>query len=70
MNVKNKFPERLKELREDKNLSQLGLAKELNISDACINRWEKGIRTPNIDSIIILCYYFNCTADYIIGLED
>ena len=70
MNVKNKFPERLKELREDKELSQLGLAKELNISDACINRWEKGLRIPNIESIIILCNYFGCTADYLIGLED
>lgn len=70
MNRKNKFAERLKELRKDKNLSQLSLAKELNISDACINRWEKGIRIPNIDSIIILCDYFGCTADFLIGLED
>lgn len=70
MEIKNKFAERLKELRENKNLTQLSLAKELNISDACINRWEKGLRTPNIDSIIILCAYFGCTADYIIGLED
>lgn len=70
MNIKNKFAERLKELRENKNISQTSLAKELNISDACINRWEKGIRTPNIDSIILLCNYFGCTADYLIGLED
>lgn len=66
----NKFAERLKELREEKHLSQSDLAREIKISVACINRWEKNLRVPNIDSIIVLCNYFNCTAGYIIGLED
>lgn len=65
----NKFAERLKELREEKGLSQSGLSKEIKISTACINRWEKKLRIPNIDSIIILCNFFGCTAGYIIGLE-
>ncbi len=66
----NKFSERLRELREEKNLTQYELSKKINISTACINRWEKNLRVPNIDSIIILSKFFGCSADYLIGLED
>lgn len=66
----NKFAERLKELRMENDLSQNELAKRLNISVACVNRWENGLRVPNIDSIISLCEYFGCSADYLIGLEN
>ena len=66
----NRFAERLKELREEKQLSQNQLAKELNISSVCVSRWESEKRTPNIDSIILLCQYFKCTSDYLIGLTD
>ncbi|MDE7394870.1 MAG: helix-turn-helix domain-containing protein [Clostridiales bacterium] len=66
----NKFAERLGELRNEKNLSQNELAKQINISVACINRWENGLRIPNIESIVILCNFFGCSADYLIGLED
>ena len=66
----NKFAERLKELRKEKEISQNELAKQLNISVAYINRWENNLRVPNIDSIILLCNYFSCSSDYLIGLED
>ena len=46
------------------------LSKKLNVSTACINRWEKNLRVPNIDSIIILCQFFGCSSDYLIGLEN
>ena len=65
-----KFAERLKDLREEKKLSQYELSKQTGISTACINRWEKNLRIPNIDSIVILCKFFSCSADYLIGLED
>lgn len=66
----NLFAERLKELREDRHLSQNDLSREIQISAACINRWEKKLRVPNIDSIIVLCKYFKCSAGYLIGLEN
>lgn len=66
----NKFAERLKDLREESNLTQYELSKQVGISTACISRWEKGLRVPNIDSIIILCQFFSCSSDYLIGLED
>ncbi len=66
----NKFAERLKELREERNITQYELSKQTGISAACINRWEKNLRNPNIDSVIILCKFFGCSSDYLIGLED
>ncbi|MBQ2718092.1 MAG: helix-turn-helix transcriptional regulator [Clostridia bacterium] len=66
----NRFAERLKELREERKLTQYELSKKVNLSAACINRWEKSLRVPNIDSIIILCRFFGCTSDYLIGLEN
>ncbi len=66
----NRFAERLKELRTERNISQNELSKKIDVSVACINRWENNLRTPNIDSIIALCEFFGCSSDYLIGLED
>ena len=44
----NKFPERLKELRLEKNFSQDKLSEETGISQAIISLYEKGQRSPTI----------------------
>lgn len=64
------FAERLKELRTEKNLTQVELAKATNLSKSAISFWESGERTPNINAVIVLAKYFEVSADYLIGLED
>ena len=64
------FAQRLKELRLENNLSQNKLAKQLGISQAAINKWEKGIIIPTIDSAAIVAKFFNVSIDYLAGLED
>ena len=66
----NKFAEKLKELRDEKNLSQRTLAKELGFSQAAIARWENSLQTPNIDVAIIIAKYFKVSTDYLLGLEN
>ena len=68
----NKFAERLKELREERKLSQVELANELNgkISPAAIGMWELNKRVPNLDAVIILAQFFGVSLDYLAGLED
>lgn len=66
----NKFAERLKDLREEKGLSQRTLAKELGFSQSAITRWENNLQTPNIDIAIIVAKYFKVSTDYLLGLED
>jgi len=65
-----KFCERLKELRLEKNLSTVALAKEIDVQNSTIQRWEKGQRIPGIDMLIKICNYFQVSADYMLGLTD
>ena len=64
------FTERLKELRTDKGLSQVQLAKETGLGKSAIGFWEKGQRIPNALAVITLAKYFNVTTDYLLGLID
>jgi len=62
--------EKIKELRKEKGLTQIQLAKELNFSHSIIGFWESGERKPAFDAIIALSKYFDVSADYLLGLED
>ena len=66
----SKFSERLKELREEKGLTQKELAKELAMTDGAICLWESGKRAPSFDNAIIVSKYFNVSLEYLAGLED
>ena len=66
----NKFSERLKELRVEKNLTQTALSHETGLSQAIIANWESGKKSPTLDSLIIIAKYFDVTIDYLAGLED
>ena len=66
----NKFPERLKELRNDLNLSQRQLSKLVGFSQAAIANWEAGNQIPNIETAITFALFFKVTTDYLLGLED
>ena len=70
--MKNKFAERLKELRTENKLSQAELSKALGgeITAAAIGLWELNKRVPNLDAVILLANYFNVSLDYIAGLEE
>lgn len=64
------FAERLKELRQENNLSYAQLAKEIGVSYVAIGRWERSERTPNIEVLVALAKYFKVSTDYLVGLED
>ena len=66
----SKFSERLRELREEFNLSQDKLAKAVGLTHTAIGLWEQGKRVPNLDAVILLAKYFGVTIDYLAGLED
>lgn len=61
------FAERLKELREKYNLSQVELGKVLNITSQAISNYEKGKREPQIAELITLAEYFGVSVDYLVG---
>ncbi len=62
--------ERLKEIREDKDITQKEVAKILNISQVVYSRYETGIRLIPIDKLIKLAKFYKVSVDYILGLTD
>jgi len=69
-NIDMKFKQRLKELREASNLSQMQLALKTGISQSAIAKWELGKTEPTASAIITLAKFFNESSDYLLGLED
>ncbi len=68
--MENKFALRLKELRQERGIGQIELAKKLEVSKGIISLWENGLREPNMYSLIKLAKFFCVTIDYLVGLED
>ena len=56
---------RLRELREDNDLTQIDCAKIAFISKNSYIRYENGERTPPLDTIEIFADYYNTSIDYI-----
>lgn len=68
MKYENKFKDNLKELRLEKNLGQVELAKEIGVSKGVISLWENGLREPNMYSLILLAKYFKISIDELVGI--
>lgn len=61
---------KLKELREEKGITQKEIASYLNIKQNTYSQYETGNRELPIEALIKLAKYYNTTTDYILGLED
>lgn len=64
------FKLRLKDLREEKGVSQQQLANILGISQGSVGNWESGIREPNFETIKKIADYFAVSTDYLLGRTD
>lgn len=62
--------ERIKELRARSNMSQVKLAKALNVSRSTVNAWEMDLSMPTIKYVIEMAKLFNVTSDYILELDN
>ena len=62
--------DRIKSLREQKNMTQADLAKKLNITRSSVNAWEMGISVPSTTYIVELAQLFHVSTDYLLGLEQ
>ena len=61
---------KLKELREEYNISQKEIAEFLNIKQNTYSQYETDKRQLPIDVLIKLSKFYKVTTDYILGLED
>ena len=65
-----RFPERLKELRKSRQLSQITLAKKISASQSMVTKWETGKRQPTKEALLALAECFGVTVDYLVGRTD
>ncbi len=64
------FAERLKALRLSRNLSQIELAKELEVSPSSISYYENAERSPQIFFLQKVSRYFGVSYEYLMGDSD
>ena len=64
------YRERLRNTREDRDLSQAEIGKLLQKSQQGYNHIETGRAELKIDDLIRLCRFYHLSADYLIGLTD
>lgn len=64
------FNHRLRQLRQEKGISQQELADEIGLSKSSINMYERGEREPGIDTIKQISVIFNVDVDYLLGKTD
>ena len=62
----NCFPQRLKALRQEKNMLQQDLALHLKVSKSTVSGWEVGRNQPDYDILIELSILFGVSVDYLI----
>lgn len=61
---------RLKELRDQRHISQVFLGLELGMSQNTISRYETGAREADYETLISFADYFNVSVDYLLGRTD
>lgn len=64
------YYERLKDLREDKDLTQADIAKLLGTTRQQVSKWETGVQMMGVDKYIKLALFYNVSVDYLLGLID
>jgi len=64
------FGERVRELRKEKGLSQIELAKNVGVGKSVISLWELNECEPTLSKLIALADFFNVTLDYLAGREE
>lgn len=67
--VDNYYP-RLKDLREDRDMSQQEVAEYLHMKQPQYSRYERGLRDIPTDVLIRLALLYGTSADYILGLTN
>ena len=61
---------RIRDLREDRDLTQREIAEILGTSQTMYARYERGANELPIHHLITLCRFYGVSADYILGFTD
>lgn len=62
--------QRLKDLREDKDMKQIQIAELLHIQQTVYSRYERGVQNIPLEHLLFLADYYNVSTDFILGRTD
>ena len=62
--------ERIRNLREDRDMNQTQLAQAVNMTQRKISYIECGKFEPSIGDIVAFCNFFQVSSDYLLGLSS
>ena len=62
--------QRLRDLREDKDLKQTDIAKMLGIQQTVYSRYERGVQNIPLEFLIYLADFYGTSVDYLLGLTN
>lgn len=68
--ILNMYGQRIKEIRQEKGLTQSQLAEMLSTTQSTVGKYEREEIQLTVDTIIKICKVFEVSADYLLGLED
>ena len=68
--MNSNFPRIITLLRKERGLSQKQAASDLQISQALLSHYEKGIRELPLSYAVVLAKYYKVSLDYLTGLSD
>lgn len=68
--LSREFKMRLKDLRKERNISQIKLAIDLDMNQNSISRYENGERQADYQTLIKFADYFNVSIDYLLERTD
>ena len=64
------YYQRLRDIREDRDLTQTAIAKVLGIKQSDYSKYERGVNMMGIDKYMLLARYYNVSLDYLTGLTN
>ena len=64
------FGVRLRQIREDRGLSRIALAKKLGVSKETVYRYENNIQSPSLDRTKQIAVTLRTSVDYLVGLDN
>lgn len=65
-----KYTKRIRDLREDHDMTQEQIAKILGTSQTMYARYERGANEMPLHHLLTLCRFYRVTSDYILGITD
>jgi len=62
------FAKRLREVRENKRKTQVGMGRVVGLTSVAYGGWERGEAEPSFANLIKICEYLDVSADWLLGI--